>query len=93
MSESVSSWGKTVSSLNNVSSLPFMEIRFRSLGKALDELRTRRVGLDEDLRKGHIDQSEYASQLLNLIVETNNLNKERKEIEDRVKEIRSNKFH
>jgi septation ring formation regulator EzrA len=80
-------------SLNNISSLPFMDIRFRSLGKALDELRTKRVQLDEDLRKGHIDQSDYASQLLNIIVETNSLNKERKEVEDRVTELRSNKLH
>jgi len=70
-----------------------MEIRFRSLGKAIDELRTRRVRLDEDLRKGHVDQSEYASKLLNLIVETNSLNKERKEVEDKVKAIRTNRLH
>jgi septation ring formation regulator EzrA len=88
-----SSWGKSIGSLNNISSLPFMEIRFRSLGKALDELRTKRVQLDEDLRKGHIDQSDYASQLLNIIVETTSLNKERKEVEDKVKELRSNKLH
>jgi len=75
---------------NNTSSLTFMEIRFRSLGKAIDELRTKRVRLDEDLRKGHVDQSEYASTLLNLIVETNSLNKERKEVEDKVKAIRTN---
>jgi septation ring formation regulator EzrA len=87
------SWGKSNGSLNNISSLPFMDIRFRSLGKALDELRTKRVQLDEDLRKGHIDQSDYASQLLNIIVETNSLNKERKEVEDRVTELRSNKLH
>jgi len=84
------SWGKSLSMQNNTSSLTFMEIRFRSLGKAIDELRTKRVRLDEDLRKGHVDQSEYASTLLNLIVETNSLNKERKEVEDKVKAIRTN---
>ncbi|MFW9959594.1 MAG: hypothetical protein ACFFDV_01160 [Candidatus Thorarchaeota archaeon] len=87
------SWGKSLSTQNNTSSLTFMEIRFRSLGKAIDELRTKRVRLDEDLRKGYVDQSEYASKLLNLIVETNNLNKERKEVEDKVKAIRTNKLH
>ncbi len=87
------SWGKSLSTQNNASSLTFMEIRFRSLGKAIDELRTRRVRLDEDLRKGHVDQSEYASKLLNLIVETNSLNKERKEVEDKVKAIRTNRLH
>jgi hypothetical protein len=91
--ESGSTWGKPIGGMNNVSSLAFMEIRFRSLRKALDALRTKRVRLDEDLRKGHIDQSDYASQLLNIIVETNNLNKERKDVEDRVKQIRSNRLH
>lgn len=92
VSDQESSLGKSTGSMNRMSSLPFMEIRYRSLGKAIDELRTKRVRLDEDLRKGHIDQSDYASQLLNIIVETNSLNKERNEIENRVKEIRSNKL-
>jgi hypothetical protein len=93
VSESGSAWGKTMGGMNKVSPLAFMEIRFQSLGKALDALRTKRVHLDEDLRKGHIDQSDYASQLLNIIVETNSLNKERKDLEDKVKQIRSNKLH
>jgi seryl-tRNA synthetase len=93
MSSNISpSWGKPVSTLNSASSLAFMEIRFRSLGKALDELRTKRVRLDEDLRRGHVDQTEYASKLLNIIVETNNLNKEMKDVEDKVKAIRTNKL-
>jgi Uma2 family endonuclease len=86
------SWGKPEGTLNTASSLIFMEIRFRSLGRALDELRTKRVRLDEDLRKGHVDQTEYASKLLNLIVETNSLSKERKDVEDKVKAIRRNKL-
>ncbi|MFW9958620.1 MAG: hypothetical protein ACFFCT_11175 [Candidatus Odinarchaeota archaeon] len=85
-------WGKPGSSQNSASSLPFMEIRFRSLGKAIDELRTKRIRLDEDLRKGHVDQTEYASKLLNIIVETNGLSKERKEVEDKVKAIQSNRL-
>ena len=85
-------WGKTMNTKNNVPSLTFMEIRSRSLGKALDELRTKRVQLDEDLRKGHVDQGEYASRLLNIIVETNSLNKEKQEVEDKVKNIRTNKL-
>jgi uncharacterized protein (UPF0335 family) len=87
-----STWEKTLSKMNSTSSVVFMEIRFRSLGKALDEIRTKRVHLDEDLRNGHVDQSDYASQLLNLIVQTNNLDQERKEIEDRVKQMRSNRL-
>ena len=87
------SWGKPVSTQNSASSLTFMEIRFRSLSKAIDELRTKRIRLDEDLRKGHVDQTEYASKLLNLIVETNSLNKEKKEVEDKVKAIQTNKLH
>jgi hypothetical protein len=87
-----SSWGKLVTAQNSLSSLPFMEIRFRSLCKALDELRTKRIRLDEDLRKGHVKQTEYASKLLNIIVETNSLNKERQDVEDKVKIIRTNKI-
>jgi len=87
------SWGKPVSTQNSASSLTFMEIRFRSLSKAIDELRTRRIRLDEDLRKGHVDQTEYASKLLNLIVEANSLSKEKKEVEDKVKAIQTNKLH
>jgi len=87
------SWGKPVSTQNSASSLTFMELRFRSLSKAIDELRTRRIRLDEDLRKGHVDQTEYASKLLNLIVETNSLSKEKKEVEDKVKAIQTNKLH
>jgi seryl-tRNA synthetase len=83
-------WGDTCDTKSDTSAVTFMEIRFRSLGKALDELRTKRVRLDEDLRKGHVDQSEYASKLLNIIVETNSLNKEKQEVEDKVKDIRTN---
>ena len=90
VSSSSSSWEKLGGSFNSSSSLTFMEIRFRSLGKALDELRNKRVRLDEDLRKGHLDQSEYASQLLNIIVETNTLNKERRDVGEKVKAIKTN---
>ena len=88
-----SSWDQTGGSINNASSLTFMEIRYRSLGKALDELRTKRVRLEEELRNGHVEQSEYASTLLKLIVETNSVSKEREDIGAKVKAIRSNKIH
>ena len=87
-----SSWGGAGGSINNAASLTFMEIRFRSLGKALDELRTKRVRLEEELRNGHVEQSEYASTLLKLIVETNSVTKEREDVGAKVKAIRSNKF-
>ncbi len=87
-----SSWGRSGGSINNASSLTFMEIRYRSLGKAIDEVRTKRVRLEEELRNGHVEQSEYASTLLKLICDTTNLTKERQDVGDRVKAIRSNKL-
>jgi hypothetical protein len=90
MSSGGSSWGKLGGIANNTTSTTFMEIRYRSLGKALDELRTKRVRLEEDLRKGHVEQSEYASTLLKLIVETNSITKEREDVGAKVKANRSN---
>jgi hypothetical protein len=88
-----SSWGRQGGIINNASSVTFMEIRFRSLGKALDELRTKRVRLEEELRNGHVEQSDYASTLLKLIVETNSVTKEREDVGTKVKAIRANKLH
>lgn len=87
-----STWGRPGGTINNASSLTFMEIRFRSLGKALDEMRNKRVRLEEDLRKGHVEQSDYASTLLSLILKTTNLTKERQDVGDKVKAIRTNKL-
>ena len=92
MSGSGSSWGRSGGSINNASSLIFMEIRYRSLGKAIDEVRTKRVKLEEELRNGHVDQSVYASTLLKLICDTTNLTKERQDVGDKVKAIRTNKL-
>ena len=87
-----SSWGRPGETINNAASLTFMEIRYRSLGKALDELRTKRVRLEEELRNGHVGHSEYASTLLKIIVDTNNLTKERQDVSDKVKAIRTNRL-
>ena len=92
LSGSGASWGKLGGSINNASSLPFMEIRFRSLGKAIDEVRTKRVRLEEELRNGHVEQSMYASTLLKLICDTTNLTKERQDVGDKMKAIRTNKI-
>jgi len=92
ISGSGSSWGRAGGKINNASSLTFMEIRYRSLGKAIDEVRTKRVRLEEDLRRGHVEQSEYATTLLKLIVDTNNLTKERDDVGTKVKAIQSNKL-
>ncbi len=92
LSGSGSSWGRPGGTINNASSLTFMEIRYRSLGKAIDEVRTKRVRLEEELRNGHMEQSEYASTLLKLICDTTNLTKERQDVGDRVKSIRTNKL-
>ncbi|TFG28268.1 hypothetical protein EU527_17530 [Candidatus Thorarchaeota archaeon] len=92
MTSNSSVWDKLGGTLNSASSLTFMEIRYRSLGKALDELRTKRVQLEEDLRKGHVKETQYATSLLKLIVETNNLNKERSDVEEKVKLMKANKI-
>ncbi len=92
LSGSGSSWGRPGGTINNASSLTFMEIRYRSLGKAIDEVRTKRVRLEEELRNGHMEQSEYASTLLKLICDTNNLTKEREDVGAKVKAIRTNKL-
>ncbi len=89
VSSTGSTWGKPGGTINNAT---FMEIRFRSLGKALDELRTKRVRLEEELRNGHVEQTEYASTLLKLIVDTNSVTKEREDVGAKVKAIRSNKL-
>jgi hypothetical protein len=66
-----------------------MEIRLRSIGKALDEVKTKRVRLEQALRRGHVPESEYAGSLLKLIVESNTLSKEREEVAERVKDLRN----
>lgn len=83
------SWGKVGRSMNASNSLAFMQIRLRSLGKALDEVKTKRVRLEQALRKGHVPESEYASSLLKLIVESNTLSKEKEEVAERVKGLKN----
>ena len=92
MTRNGSGWGSAGGAINSTASLAFMEIRYRSLGKALDELRTKRVRLEEELRNGHVKQDVYASTLLKLIVETNTVSKERDDVGEKVKAIRSNKL-
>ena len=93
MTSENSVWDKLGGTLNSATSLTFMEIRYRSLGKALDEIRNKRVQLEEDLRRGHVEESQYASELLKLIVETNSLSKERSDVETKVKAMKANRFH
>ena len=76
--------------MNSSNSLAFMEIRLRSLSKALDEVKTKRVRLEQALRHGHVPESEYASSLLKLIVESNTLTKEQEEITELVKSLKNN---
>jgi len=92
VSNSGSTWGRSGGLINNATSATFMEIRYRSLGKALDELRTKRVRLEEELRNGHVEQAEYASTLLKLIVETNSVTKEREDVGEKVKALRRNEL-
>lgn len=83
------SWGKVGRPMNASNSLAFMQIRLRSIGKAIDEVKTKRVRLEQALRKGHVPESEYASSLLKLIVESNTLSKEKEEVAERVKDLRN----
>jgi seryl-tRNA synthetase len=83
------SWGKVGRSTNSSNSLAFMEIRLRSLAKALDEVKTKRVRLEQALRRGHVPESEYASSLLKLIVESNTLSKQKEEIAEKVKVLQN----
>jgi hypothetical protein len=88
VASSGSTWDKIAGGLNHASSLPFMEIRMRSLGKAMDEVRMKRARLEESKRRGHVNDSEYAASLLKIIVETNTLTKERDDIADRIQAMR-----
>jgi len=66
-----------------------MEIRLRSLSKAIDEVKKKRVRLEQDLRLGNVPESEYASSLLKLIVESNTLSKEQEGIAEQIKVLRN----
>ncbi|MFX1482603.1 MAG: hypothetical protein ACFFCP_05365 [Promethearchaeota archaeon] len=83
------SWGKVSSSVNGSNSLTFMEIRLRSIGKALAEIKNKRLNLEQELRLGHMPESEYASSLLKLIVECNSLTKEKEEVAEKVKTLKN----
>jgi hypothetical protein len=83
------SWGKVGRPMNSSNSLAFMEIRLRSLGKAIEEVKTKRVRLEQALRKGHIPESEYAGSLLKLVVESNTLSKEKEQIVEKVEVLRN----
>jgi hypothetical protein len=88
-SDSGLSWELLDRPMNSSNSLAFMEIRLRSIGKALDEVKTKRVRLEQELRRGHVPKSEYASSLLKLIVESNTLSKEQEQVVERVKVLRN----
>ena len=75
--------------MKSSNSIAFMEIRLRSIVKAIDEVKTKRVRLEQALRKGHVPKSEYAGSLLNLIVESNTLSKEKEQVSERVKVLRN----
>lgn len=75
--------------MNNSNSLAFMEIRLRSIGKAIDEVKTKRVRLEQALRKGHVPESEYAGSLLKLIVESNGLSKEKEQVAEKVMDLKN----
>ncbi len=84
--QSLSGSNQSTSSSNSQS---FMEIRLRSLSKAIDEVKKKRVRLEQDLRLGNVPESEYASSLLKLIVESNTLSKEQEGIAEQIKVLRN----
>lgn len=75
--------------MNSSNSIAFMEIRLRSIVKAIDEVKTKRVRLEQALRKGHVPESDYAGSLLKLIVQSNTLSKEKEHVAERVKALRN----
>ena len=83
------SWGKVERPMNSSNSLTFMEIRLRSIRKALVEVKNKRFNLEQEMRNGLVAESDYASSLLKLIVESNNLTKEQEEVSERVKDLKN----
>ncbi|MFW9927380.1 MAG: hypothetical protein ACFFDM_11555 [Candidatus Thorarchaeota archaeon] len=83
------SWGKVGRPMNGSNSLAFMEIRLRSIRKALAEVKNKRFNLEQELRHGTLPESEYASSLLKLIVESNNLTKEQEDVAERIKSLKN----
>lgn len=85
VTEGGSPWSKIGGAADSSASLPFMHIRMRSLCKAMDEVRCKRTRLEEAKRRGHINDSDYASTLLKIIVETNSLTEEREQLAEKLK--------
>jgi len=83
------SWGKVERPMNSSNSLSFMEIRLQSIKKALIEVKNKRFSLEQEMRNGHVAESDYASSLLKLIVESNTLTKEQEEVAERVKDLKN----
>ncbi len=86
------SWGKENPSISNSESLAFLEIRLHTLAKTIDEIKIRRLRLENDLRRGYVPESEYASSLLKLIVESNTLSRQRDEVAERVRLLKTKGF-
>lgn len=82
-------WGKLGRPMNSSNSLAFMEIRLKSLDKALIEVKNKRFNLEQEMRNGHVAESAYASSLLKLIVESNTLTKEQEEVSERVNGLKN----
>lgn len=83
------SWGKVGRPMNSSNSLAFMEIRLRSIDKALVEVKNKRFNLEQELRQGHVPESDYASSLLKLIVESNTLTKEQEDVSQQIKNLKN----
>jgi hypothetical protein len=66
-----------------------MEIRLQSIKKALVEVKNKRFNLEQEMRNGLVAESDYATSLLKLIVESNTLTKEQEEVSERVKDLKN----
>jgi hypothetical protein len=66
-----------------------MQIRLQSIKKALVEVKNKRFNLEQEMRNGMVAESDYASSLLKLIVESNTLTKEQEEVNERVKDLKN----
>lgn len=58
-----------------------LKLRSAALDKAFSEIRNKRFKLDEEVTKGWINNTDYQQSILNLILESKEIQNERKEID------------
>ena len=58
-----------------------LKLRSAALGKAFSEIRNKRIKLDEGVSKGWISNTDYQQSIVNLVLESNGILDEKKEID------------